>query len=250
MAILIKKATEITGIREAGKIVALTLRHIENFIKPDVTLTELETICEECIKKHKAISAFKGYRGFPAAVCISINEEVVHGIPDGRRLKLGDLVKIDVGVIKNGFYADGAKTFHVGNHIEPEIKKLLTVTEEALYLGIKAAKVGNRIGDISSAIQEHVEKNGFSVVKELGGHGVGIYLHEEPIIPNFGRPNDGPELQKGMTLAIEPMVNMGRPEVITAQNKWTIITKDRLPSAHFEHTIVITENDAEILTKE
>ncbi|MDW7987337.1 MAG: type I methionyl aminopeptidase [candidate division WOR-3 bacterium] len=250
MGIYIKSENEILRIKEAGRIVAMTLRYIEDFLKPEVSLLELETICDEFIRKHNGVSAFKGYRGFPSAVCISLNEEVVHGIPDDRKLKIGDLVQIDVGVFKNGCYADGAKTFYIGNNIDPKIKKLLTITEEALYLGIKAAKIGNRIGDISSAIQKHVEKHGFSVVRELGGHGVGLFLHEEPIVPNFGKPKEGLDLQKGMTLAIEPMVNMGKPDVVTAKNNWTVITKDRLPSAHFEHTIAITETGAEILTKE
>lgn len=248
MGIYIKSEKEIQGIKTAGRIVALTLDYIKDQIKPEITLTEIENLCADYIIKHDAKPAFKGYHGFPGAVCISVNEEVVHGIPNGRRIKLGDLVKLDIGVYKNGFYADGAKTFTVGN-VSDDIKKLLKVTEKSLYLGIKQARAGNHLGDISYAIQNYVEANGFSVVRELSGHGVGIELHEEPMVPNFGFADTGITLKKGMTLAIEPMVNIGTSEVLTKSNNWTIITKDGKPSAHFEHTILITDNEPEILTK-
>lgn len=248
MPIYIKSAKEIDGIRNAGRIVAMTLNYIKDYLKPNITLAEIERLCAEFILKHNAQPAFKGYRGFPAAVCISINNEVVHGIPDNRKIVAGDIVKIDVGVYKNNFYADGAKTYPVGK-INDDVKKLIAVTEQALSAGIDQARVGNRLGDISFAIQQTVEKNGFSVVRELSGHGVGIELHEEPYVPNYGNPNQGIALKKGMTLAIEPMVNMGTYEVYTLKNNWTVVTKDGKPSAHFEHTIAITDNEPEILTK-
>jgi methionyl aminopeptidase len=248
MSIYIKSEKEIKGIKSAGKIIGLTLDYIKDQLKPDVTLSTIENLCADFIITHNAIPAFKGYHGFPSNVCISVNEEVVHGIPNGRRIKSGDIVKIDVGVYKDGLYADGAKSFAIGN-IDSGVKKLLDVTEKSLYLGIDKARDGNHLGDISSTIQNYVELNGFSVVRELSGHGVGIELHEEPMIPNFGIASKGIILKKGMTLAIEPMVNMGTYEVLTQDNKWTVVTKDGLPSAHFEHTILITDDEPEILTK-
>ncbi len=248
MSIYIKSPSEIEGIRAAGKIVAETFSYVQDKISPDMSLSELEKLCADYIISQNAIPAFKGYHGFPGAVCISVNSEVVHGIPNGRKIKLGDLVKLDVGVYKDSFYADGAKTFPIGN-INGNIKKLIETTEASLYIGIEQAKAGNHVGDISSAIQAYVEKNGFSLVRELSGHGVGIELHEEPLIPNYGLPSKGIMLKKGMTLAIEPMVNLGRFEVYTDKNNWTVITKDGKPSAHFEHTILITDNEPEILTK-
>ncbi len=248
MSIYIKSEKEIKGIKAAGRIVAQTLDYIKDYLNPEISLSEIEKICADFIIRQNATPAFKGYHGFPGAVCISVNAEVVHGIPNGRKIKPGDLVKIDVGVYKDSFYADGAKTFPIRT-INGNLKKLVEITEKALYLGINQARVGNRLGDISSTIQSFVESNGFSVVRELSGHGVGIELHEEPMIPNFGPPNMGITLKTGMTLAIEPMVNMGTYEVITQKNNWTVVTKDGLPSAHFEHTILITENEPEILTK-
>jgi methionyl aminopeptidase len=248
MSIYIKSEKEIQGIKEAGKIVALTLDYIKDRIKPDITLSDIENLCADYIISHNAQAAFKNYHGFPASVCVSVNDEVVHGIPNGRKIKLGDLIKIDVGVFKNGFYADGAKTFPIGE-VTNDIKKLLDVTEKSLYLGIEQARAGNHLGDISSTIQNYVEANGFSVVRELSGHGVGIELHEEPMIPNYGVAQKGIMLKKGMTLAIEPMVNMGTFQILTQPNKWTVVTKDGKPSAHFEHTILITDNEPEILTK-
>lgn len=248
MGIYIKSLKEIEGIRTSGHIVAKTLDYIKDYLQPDITLSEIERLCAEFITKHSAIPAFKGYHGFPAYVCISVNEEVVHGIPNGRKIKPGDLVKIDVGVLKDGFYADGARTFVIGS-IGTNLQKLVAVTEKSLYLGIDQARPDNRLGDISSTIQNYVEASGFSIVRELSGHGVGIELHEEPMIPNFGEPAKGIVLKKGMTLAIEPMVNLGKHQVETLANKWTVITKDRLASAHFEHTILITDNEPEILTR-
>ncbi|MEO0098250.1 MAG: type I methionyl aminopeptidase [candidate division WOR-3 bacterium] len=247
MPIYIKSSGEIRKIREAGKIVAEVLRMIEERIRVGVSLIDLEKFCDLLIQKRGGIPAFKGYKGFPAAVCISLNEEIVHGIPDGRRLKEGDIVKVDVGVIKDGYFADGAKTYTLGK-LEGRVKELIKVTASALLLGIKEARAGKRVGDISAAIQREVERAGFSVVRELTGHGVGIELHEEPIIPNFGKKGEGVLLKSGMTLAIEPMVNMGSPETETLKNGWTVITKDRLPSCHFEHTVLVTEDEPEILT--
>ncbi len=248
MSIFIKSAKEIAGMRQAGKIVAKTLKMVETEIVAGKSLAELEKFCVKVITGEGAKPAFLGYRGFPNAVCISVNDEVVHGIPDSRRLKNGEIVKIDVGVYKNGFYADAAQSFRVGK-IAPILEDLLKVTEKALFLGIEQARAGNRISDISYAIQEFVETNGFSVIRELSGHGVGIQLHEEPVVPNFGSPGKGIKLVPGMTLAIEPMVNLGSYEVWTDPNGWTVKTKDGKPSAHFEHTVLVTETEPEILTQ-
>lgn len=247
MSIYIKSQKEIDGIRVAGKIVALTLAYIDKRLKPTIVLSDIEKLCADYIISYDAKPAFKGYQGFPGAVCISVNNEVVHGIPNSRTIKLGDLVKIDVGVYKDGFYADGARTFPIGI-INGNLKKLVETTEKALYIGIDQARAGNHLGDISATIQNFVESNGFSVVRELSGHGVGIELHEEPMVPNFGTPKKGILLKPGMTLAIEPMVNMGTYEVLTENNKWTVVTKDGKPSAHFEHTVLITDGKPEILT--
>jgi len=248
MAIFIKSEKEIKSMRKAGRIVAKTLHLIEDEIIEGKTLKELEAACAKIITEENAKPAFLGYRGFPAAVCISVNDEVVHGIPNGRHLKNGDIVKIDVGVYKDGVYADGAKSFHLGK-ISSILADLLTITEKALTLGIEQAKTGNHISDISHAIQDYVEANGFSVIRELSGHGVGVQLHEEPAIPNFGRPGKGIRLVAGMTLAIEPMVNLGSYEVWTDKNGWTVKTKDGKPSAHFEHTVLVTDSAPEILTE-
>jgi methionyl aminopeptidase len=248
MSIYIKSPKENEGIRAAGKIVAQTLSYIQDELSSEMSLSELEKLCADFIVSQNATPAFKGYHGFPSAVCISVNNEVVHGIPNGRKIQRGDLVKIDVGVYKDSFFADGAKTFPISS-INGNVKKLVDITEQALYIGIDQAKAGNHVNDISSAIQVLVEKNGFSVVRELSGHGVGIELHEEPMIPNYSVVPKGIMLKKGMTLAIEPMVNMGSHEVYTEKNNWTVVTKDGKPSAHFEHTILITDNKPEILTK-
>lgn len=247
MGIFIKSEKEIQGIRAAGIVVAKTFDYIKPKIKPGLTLRAIEELCTDFIKKEDAKPAFKNYKGFPANICVSVNEEVVHGIPNGRRLKPSDVVKIDIGVYKDGFYADGAKTFPIGE-INSEVQKLLETTEKSLELGIAQALENNRISDISWAIQKFVEDAGFSVVRELSGHGVGIELHEEPKIPNFGEPGKGTRLVPGMTLAIEPMVNLGTYEVMTLGNGWTVVTKDGKYSAHFEHTILVTNGKPEILT--
>jgi len=212
-----------------------------------MTTKELDQIAEKVILSKGAIPAFKGYRGFPASVCISINEEVVHGIPDLRRLKEGDLVSLDVGATLNGYFGDAAITLPVGN-VDPEGQKLLETTEKALYIGIAKARIGNRLFDISHAIQDWVESQGFSVVRDFVGHGIGKNLHEEPQIPNFGSPHQGPRLEKGMVFALEPMVNEGTYEVKILSDGWTVVTADGKRSAHFEHTITIADGDPEILT--
>jgi methionyl aminopeptidase len=246
--IIIKTADEINKIAKACRIVAETLEELKQEVKPGVTTKEIEKIAQEKITKRGGTPAFKGYRGYPANICTSVNNQVVHGIPSGLKLKEGDILSIDLGVLLDGFYGDGAVTLPVGS-ISPLAEKLLKVTEDALQIGIDKATPRNRVLDISSAIQNHVEKNGFSVVRALVGHGIGMSLHEEPQVPNFGMAGHGPKLKKGMTIAIEPMVNAGTHEVAVLDDKWTVVTLDNGLSAHFEHTVAITDNAAEILTK-
>lgn len=210
-------------------------------------MKELERVCVSVIEAGSGKPTFLGYRGFPAPVCISVNEEVVHGIPDGRRLVEGDIVKLDVGVTKDGLVADAARTFEVGRVAE-EVHELVKATEEAFWIGTAKAVPGNRVSDISAAVQTYVEEKGYSVVRELCGHGVGLELHEEPSVPNFGKPGRGRRLEPGMTLAIEPMVNLGRAEVRTLDNGWTVVAQDRMPSAHYENTVLVTEGKPEVLT--
>ena len=250
--ILIKTKKEIDLIRESCKIVAEALQLMRSNIKPGITTLELDEIAEDYIKSNNAIPAFKGYSqggasGFPGSVCISVDDAVVHGIPGSNVLREGEIVSLDVGVLKNNYYGDAALSVAVGK-VSAEKSKLLEVTEKSLYEGISNAKEGNRVHDISASVQEMVEYNKFSVVRDLCGHGVGKYLHEEPSIPNFGRRGTGAKLRNGMTLAIEPMVNAGGYKVVTESDGWTILTADGLPSAHFEHTILITSNSPEILT--
>ncbi len=250
--IYIKTNKEIDLIRESCRIVAETLQLVKSNIKPGVTTLELDKIAEDYIRSNDAVPAFKGYRQgpllpFPGSICASIDEEVVHGIPANRQLKEGEIIAIDVGVLKNNYYGDAALSVPVGI-ISQEKKKLLEVTEKSLQLGIEQAIAGNRVHDISNAIQQFVEENGFSVVRELCGHGVGKFLHEDPSVPNFGKKGTGAKLKNGMTLAIEPMVNLGKYYVKTKPDGWTVITEDGSPSAHFEHTILINNNTPEILT--
>ncbi len=250
--ILIKSKKEIDYIRESCRIVAETLQLLKSNVKPGITTLELDRIAEDYIRSNDAVPAFKGYsqggaRGFPGSVCSSVDDEVVHGIPSARILKDGEIVSLDIGVLKNGFFGDAALTVAVGN-ISDEKKKLMEVTERSLQLGIEQAIAGNKVHDISNAVQVFVEANGFSIVRDLCGHGVGKFLHEDPSIPNFGRKGTGPKLKNGMTLAIEPMVNIGKYDVLTAKDGWTIITVDGSTSAHFEHTILINNNLPEILT--
>ncbi|MCI0707212.1 MAG: type I methionyl aminopeptidase [Ignavibacteriae bacterium] len=248
----LKTKKEIELIRESSKIVAEVLRLVGAHAKPGVTTLELDRIAEEYIHSCDAEPAFKGYGSdknnkFPATLCTSIDNEVVHGIPGNRRLQEGEILSVDVGVLKNGYYGDGAMSFHIG-HVSPEKERLLKVTEESLYKGIEQATVGNTVNDIGYAVQRHVEANGFSVVRDLVGHGVGVKLHEEPSVPNYGEPGTGVKLKEGMTIAIEPMVNSGTWKVKVLADGWTVVTDDGKPSAHFEHTVAIVNGKPEILT--
>lgn len=248
MNIIYKSDTEIGKIRASSRLVAEILEKMVKAIQPGVSTLELDRIAENSVRKNGAAAAFKGYRGYPSSVCVSINEEVVHGIPSGnRRLKEGDIVSLDFGVLQDGYYGDAALTVPVGE-VSDDVKRLLRVSRESLYLGIEQAKPSGRLGDISNAIQRHAEEAGYSVVRAFVGHGIGSSLHEAPQIPNFGPPGQGPELKPGMVLAIEPMVNMGSHEVRILEDQWTVVTADRSLSAHFEHTVAITDNGAEILT--
>ncbi len=251
--IQLKTKREIELIRESCKIVAEVLKLVGAQIRPGVTTLVLDKLAEDYIRTFGGLPAFKGYGSqknnlFPATLCTSIDSAVVHGIPSKRMLKEGEIVSIDVGVKKEGYFGDGAWTFPVGE-ISTEKQRLLKVTEESLCKGIEKATVGNRVHDISFAVQSYVETNGFSVVRELVGHGVGKELHEPPNVPNFGKPGTGPELKNGMTLAIEPMVNCGGYQVNMESDGWTVVTRDGLPSAHFEHTIAIVDGKPEILTQ-
>lgn len=245
--IIVKNHKEIDLMRAAGRIVAETLLLIEEKVRPGITTAELDKIAEEFITKHGARPSFKGLYGFPASLCISVNEQVVHGIPGGYVLKDGDIISVDCGAELNGFHGDAARTFAVGN-ISEEAKKLIKVTEESFFKGIEYAKVNNRLTDISHEIQNYVEANGFHVVRDFVGHGIGRVVHEDPEVPNFGRPGRGPKLVAGMTLAIEPMVNVGTYRVKTLNDDWTVITSDKSLSAHYENTVVILPDGPEILT--
>lgn len=238
---------EIEKIRRAGRIVAEVLRDLRQMAQPGVTTRELDRYAEAKIRSRGAIPTFKGYRGFPASICTSINEEVVHGIPSDRKLQSGDIVGIDCGATLDGYVADAAITVAVGE-VSEELRRLLRVTEEALYRAIAQARVGNRLYDISYAVQSYAEAHGYSVVRDFCGHGVGRQMHEDPQVPNFGTPGRGLRLRPGLVLAIEPMLNMGTHEVEIAEDGWTVRTVDRQPSAHFEHTIAITEKGPLILT--
>jgi methionyl aminopeptidase len=245
--IILKSEQEIEYMRESGKILAYVHEVLRDAVKPGITTQELDELAEKEIKRHGAEAAFKGYNGFPASICASINEEVVHGIPGLKTVKDGDIISIDIGTIYKGYYADAAKTHPVGN-INKEIQRLIDVTRQSFYEGIQYCKKGYRLSDISHAIQQYVESNGFSVVRDLVGHGIGQNMHEDPQIPNYGRPGRGPRLEEGMVLAIEPMVNMGTYNVETLQDNWTVITLDNKPSAHYEHTVAITKDGPIILT--
>lgn len=245
--IIIKNNQEIDLMRSAGKIVAETLLLVEEKVRPGITTAELDRIAEEFITKHGARPSFKGLYGFPASLCISVNEQVVHGIPGGYVLKDGDIISVDCGAYINGFHGDAARTFGVGN-ISEEAEKLINVTRESFFKGIEYAKVGNRLTDISHEIQSYVEASGFSVVRDFVGHGIGRVVHEDPDVPNYGRPGRGPKLVEGMALAIEPMVNVGNYKVKTLNDDWTVVTSDGSLSAHYENTIVILPDGPEILT--
>ncbi len=245
--IILKSEREIGLMREAGRIVAECHEYLARAIRPGVTTGELDALAEEFIRRRGGIPTFKGYRGYPASICTSVNDEVVHGIPGKRVLVAGDIVSIDIGVTYKGYVGDAARTWPVGR-VGEEAQRLMRVTHEALLAGIAQAWPGNRLSDISHAVQRHVEGHGFSVVREYVGHGIGREMHEEPEIPNFGPPGKGPVLAPGMVLAIEPMVNAGGYEVYTAGDRWTVRTRDGSLSAHFEHTVAVTKHGPLILT--
>lgn len=245
--IILKSSKEIERMKRAGQIVYETHQLIRDAIRPGITTKEIDRIAETYIRKQGATPSFKGYNGFIGSVCASINDELVHGIPGDRVLVDGDIISVDIGAFLDGYHGDSAWTYPVGS-VSEEAMRLLSVTEESLYRGLKQAKPGNRIGDISHAIQTFVEDAGFSIVREYVGHGVGQNLHEEPSVPNFGPPGKGPRLKPGMTLAVEPMVNAGARHVKTLADNWTVVTADGSLCAHFEHTIAITEDGHEILT--
>lgn len=246
--IILKSRHEIEKMKISNRIVVEVLEEIKKKIRVGVTTIELDRLAESVILKKGGTPAFKGYRGYPNSLCISINEQVVHGIPSNRRLKDGDLVSIDLGVYHDGYYGDAAITVGAGE-ITPEAKRLLDATQKALYVGIEKARAGNHLSDISNAVQMYVEGEGFSVVRAFVGHGIGTSLHEEPQVPNFGEAGKGPLLKSGMVLAIEPMVNAGVSDVEVLEDDWTVVTADGSLSAHFEHTVAITENGVEILTE-
>ena len=245
--IYLKTPEEIALLRASNQLVGKTLAEVAKYIKVGVTTLELDKIAEDFIRSNGAEPGFLGYGGFPNTLCVSVNDQVVHGIPSNYALKEGDIVSVDCGVLQNGYYGDSAYTFCVGK-VDEKVKKLLEITKESLSLGIDSAQHGNRIGDIGFAIQQHCQKAGFSVVRKLVGHGVGRNLHEDPEVPNFGKKGQGVLLNEGMVIAIEPMINMGNRDVVQEKDGWTIRTIDRKPSAHFEHTIAIRKGKAEILS--
>lgn len=245
---VLKSQDEIKRMADSCRIVAEVLEGLKEHVADGVTTKELDDYVESFILSKSAKPAFKGYRGYPASVCTSVNEEVVHGIPSSRKLNDGDIISLDIGVLFRGFYGDAAVTLPVGN-ISAEAQMLISITEQSLQAGIEKASVGNRLFDISSAVQQCVETAGFSVVRNFVGHGIGRNLHEEPQVPNFGKAGEGPRLVEGMTLAIEPMVNAGGWEVTVLDDGWTAVTRDRSLSAHFEHTVAITKNGYNVLTK-
>ncbi len=247
MGIIIKSAQEIALMREAGRIVGALLEVLSRETRPGMKTKELDSIVARELARSGAISSFKGYRGFPANLCVSVNDEVVHGIPGERVLKEGDVVSLDVGAIYKGFQGDGAITLALGE-VEPQARELIEATRQALLAGISAARAGASLGDVSSAIQTYVEARGFSVIREYTGHGIGREMHEEPQVPNFGVPGQGPRLRQGMALALEPMVAAGDWKTRVGENNWTVYTKDGSLAAHFEHTIAITDGEAEVLT--
>lgn len=247
-SISIKTPQELQVLREAGKILAQIRDELKRSLKPGITTKEVDILAESLIAQHKVLPAFKGYRGFPGCICMSINEEVVHGIPGSRKLKEGDIVSMDIGIIYKNYYSDSAVTAGVGS-IGQGLQRLLDITKASLYKGIDQVRSGNHLSDISHAIQQFVEANGFSIVREFVGHGIGRRLHEDPEIPNFGPPDQGPVLEEGMVFAIEPMVNLGSWQTRILEDGWTVVTRDGKPSAHFEHCVAITDKGPEILTE-
>ncbi len=250
MAIVCKSTAEIERMRNSGRIVREVLDHVRALVAPGATTMDLERAAEKKIKDLGAKPAFKGYYDYPCVLCTSVNDEIVHGIPSEKRvLQAGDIVSIDCGVVLDGYYGDAAITVPVGDSVKPEVRKLLEVTEASLYKGIEQARVGNAVGDVGAAVQEFVEANGFSVVREFVGHGIGTKLHEEPQVPNFGARGQGARLREGMVLAIEPMVNFGQPGARVLEDKWTAVTTDGSCSAHFEHCVAVTKEGPVILTQ-
>lgn len=247
--ITIKSEREIALLKIAGNVVYKTHQYIKPFVKEGITTKELDTLAESFIRKNDCTPSFKGYEGFPAALCISINDEVVHGFPSSRKLKNGDIVTLDIGACYKGYHGDSAWTYKVGN-ITKEEEYLMEHTEKSLFIGLKQIKPGNRIGDIGHAIEEYAISHNLGVVKELCGHGVGTDVHEDPDVPNYGIANSGPRLKVGMVIAVEPMLTLGSPEIFVEDNNWTIVTDDHSPSAHYEHTVVVTQDGYEILTGE
>lgn len=245
--IYLKTDEEIELLRESNLLVGKTLGEVAKWIEPGITTLKLDTIAEEFIRDHGAVPGFKGYGGFPNTICASVNDRVVHGIPSDYELREGDIISVDCGVVKNGFNGDSTYTFCVGD-VAPEILALLKATKESLYVGIEHAVAGKRLGDISESIQNYCEARGYSVVRELCGHGVGKHLHEDPEVPNYGRKGTGPLLKNGMVIAIEPMINLGKRNIIIERDGWTTRTRDGKPSAHFEHTIAIRPGKADILS--
>jgi methionyl aminopeptidase len=249
MAIMCKSAGEIDKMRNSGRIVRQVLDAAVAAVRPGVTTMDLENVAAAKIEELGAKPAFKGYYDYPCVLCTSVNQEIVHGIPSEKRtLKEGDIVSIDCGVVLDGYYSDSAVTVPVGNHVNPEIKKLLDVTKASLERAIQAARIGSTVGDVGATVQEMVEANGFSVVREFVGHGIGTRLHEEPQVPNYGTRGHGPRLREGMVLAIEPMVNIGKPETRLLDNRWTAVTVDGSYSAHFEHSVAVTKSGPVVLT--
>ncbi|MBL8172772.1 MAG: type I methionyl aminopeptidase [Acidobacteria bacterium] len=242
-----KSRNELEKMRRAGVIVAETLRALRKMVAPGVSTLELDAYAEKTIRSAGAYPTFKGYRGFPASICASVNDEVVHGIPSTRQLREGDIIKIDCGATLDGYVGDAAITVSVGN-VNPEIEKLMQVTRDSLFCAVQQMVPGNRLYDVSYAVQKHVEENGFSVVRDFCGHGIGQRMHEDPQVPNYGRPGTGLKLKEGLVLAIEPMVNVGTHEVNILPDGWTVKTKDGKPSCHFEHTIAVTEDGPVVLT--
>jgi len=245
--IILKSRAEVEKIRSACRVVAGALAGLKGKVRPGVTTDELDRFADEYIRRHGAVPAFKGYLGYPKCLCASVNEVVVHGIPSDRALREGEIIGLDLGAIVDGYYGDAAITLPVGE-VEGELLRLMEVTEECLMLGIAQAVPGNRVSDISSAVQTCAESSGYSVVRDFVGHGIGRKLHEDPQVPNFGPPGQGPRLKAGATLAIEPMINMGACGTVILSDGWTAVTIDRKPSAHFEHTVAVTENGPDILT--
>lgn len=245
--IILKTRREIEIMRKAGRLVAQSHELVKKYIKPGVTTLELDQLVEDFLRSQNAIPTFKGYSGFPFSICASVNEEVVHGFPTDRKLQEGDIVSIDIGATFEGYVGDSAKTFCVGE-VSDEKRRLVEVTRQSFYEGLKFAKTTYRLSDISHAIQQYAEGHGFSVVRDFVGHGIGRQMHEAPQIPNFGKPGKGPRLQEGMVLAIEPMINAGKYNVKILSNDWTVVTVDGKPSAHYEHTVAITDGEPELLT--